>query len=123
MKHSIWLSFVLLVVLLTLGCKKDDPLDPSGTTTLPETSITFVCKDSVGISGILVGIAPLQSDRDAGVFMRSGETDGLGKIKFSSLDPQKFYYSCVRNLLSGTVTREGEVTVNKDERVTVNVHF
>ena len=119
-----YLAFCLLMTVLAFAaCKKEDVLDDSNTTPVLETSITFICKDSVGLPDILVGIAPQSSDRDAGIFLRSGSTDNLGKIKFSNLDPQKFYYSASR-VVNGTVTkRTGSVTVNQDEKKTVNVNF
>jgi hypothetical protein len=118
-----WVLLVV-IVLASTGCKEDDPFDGDDEPELPETSITFTCQDTAGgIAGVLVGISSQASDRDAGVFLRSGDTDGFGKVKFSNLDPQTFYYSCSRTVVGGVITRKGEVTVDQDEEEKVTVNF
>lgn len=124
MKTRTWLGLLLVLAMMALGCKKESPDDPDDTPDAPETSLTFACKDTAGgIQGVLVGISPLQSDRDAGIFLHSGDTDGLGKIKFENLAPQKFYYSCSRTVPGGVVTKKGDVDVEKDVKKTVTVNF
>ncbi len=122
-KHT-YLSLCLLLSLLAfLSCKKEDVTTDSGSTSTPETSVTFYCEDTTGIPDVLVGIAPQAADRDAGVFLRSGTSDNIGKVKFNNLDPQKFYYSATR-AVNGVITeRTGSVTVNQDQKKTVTVNF
>lgn len=122
-KHTIPAFCLILSMLLVAACKKDEIIDDSGSTTQPETSISFTCKDSLGIPDILVGIAPQAADRDAGNFLRSGTTDNLGKVKFSNLEPQEFFYSATRSQ-NGTITkRTGSVTVAQDQKKLVTVNF
>jgi hypothetical protein len=124
MKKCNWLPTLSLLLLLLTSCKKEDPINPSDNPSQPETSITFTCQDTAGgLSDVFVGISPLQGDRDNGIFLRSGDTDGMGKIKFENLDPMKFYYSATRTVPGGTVIRKGEVTVDQDEKESVTVNF
>jgi hypothetical protein len=119
------LLLLLTAITLTLftSCKKEDPIDPTDNPDTPETSITFTCQDTLGLPDVFVGIAPLENDRDNGIFLRSGDTDNLGKVKFENVDPQKYYYSAIRTVPGGTQTRKGEVTVEQDEEETVTVTF
>lgn len=114
---------MVMVVLLLAACKKDDVIDDPGTGPLPETSIAFTCQDSLGIADILVGISPQEVDRDNGVFLKSGLTDPFGKIKFTGLDPQTFFYSASRSTTGGVVKRKGSVLVDKDEKQLVTITF
>jgi hypothetical protein len=122
MKTKFFLIF-LLVVIVALGCKKDDPSDIDDDPTPPETSITFTCKDSLGIPDVLVGISFQQVDCTTGVFLRQGATDALGKIKFSSLAPGLYYYCCARTTTNGVIRRSGTVDVLQDEKERQNVFF
>jgi hypothetical protein len=122
MKKSFFLA-VLMVVMVLAACKKDDVIDDPGTGPLPETSIAFTCQDSLGIADVLVGISPQEVDRDNGVFLKSGLTDAFGKIKFTGLDPQTFFYSASRTTTSGIVKRKGSVLVDKDEKQLVTITF
>ncbi len=122
MKTKILLALVV-VVMVAFGCKKDDPSDFGTDPTPPETSITFTCKDSLGIPGILVGIALQQSDCSSGLFLRSGDTDALGKIKFASLAPGLYCYRCARTTTNGIVTKTGTVDLLQDEAERQNVFF
>lgn len=112
-----------ILVLVALGCKKQDPIDPDGTVDEPETSIAFTCKDTIGLPGIFVGIALQTADCEAGVFLRSGTTDGLGKIKFSSLAPGSYCYECARTTTSGVVKRSGQLELAQDEELKKTVVF
>lgn len=125
MKHlrPIGCLLALCVLLAIAACKKDDdPTDPDGTD-LPETGVQFTCKDSLGIEGVFVGIAPQASDRDNGVFLRSGTTDFAGKIKFTNIDPQLMYYSASRTTSGGVVERTGSVEIVADMVKRVTVQF
>jgi hypothetical protein len=117
------LGLICLFGMLALMACKKDPVLPDPNAPLPETGISFTCKDSVGLAGILVGIAPLAADRDNGVFLKSGTTDGFGKIAFIGLDPQTFYYSASRTTMSGVQKRFGSVEVVKDQKKFVTVQF
>lgn len=122
MKKTVFL-FCLMTLLVLAACKKDDVIDDPGTTVPPETSISFTCKDSLGIPDIFVGIAPQSADRDSGIFLMSGLTDGYGKIKFTGMDPQTFYYRASRTTSNGVVKRNGSVTAEKDKKKYVTVTF
>jgi hypothetical protein len=113
----------LLAVLAFTACKKEEPITPDPTDT-PETSITFTCQDTAhGIRDVFVGVSPQASDRDAGIFIKSGTTDNLGKVKFSSLDPQVLYYSASRTLNGTVIQRKGDVEIVKDVKKFEIVNF
>lgn len=118
---------ILLAGLLAIGlftaCKEDDPIDPDNTPVQPETSITFTCKDSIGIEGVFVGIAIQQADCDAGIFLRSGDSDWEGKVKFASLAPATYCYQALRTTVGGVVERTGSVDLQQDERAKVVLTF
>lgn len=121
-KKHVFLLFSLLL-LLVAACKKDpDPTIPDPNAT-PETSITFTCKDTLPLANVLVGIASQATDRDNGVFLKSGSTDGFGKIKFTGLDPQTFYYSASRTTTSGIQERKGSLLLDQDVKKQVTVTF
>ena len=122
MKTKLFLTF-LLVVIVAFGCKKDDPSDFDDDPTPPETSITFTCKDSLGIPDVLVGISFQVVDCETGIFLRQGSTDAVGKIKFSSLAPGLYYYCCARTTTNGVIRRSGTVDVLQDEKERQNVFF
>ncbi len=122
MKKTLSILFLLSLLVLA-ACKKDDPIDDPGTTPTAETSITFTTQDTLPLRDILVGIASLSTDRDAGIFLQSGLTDATGKIKFKGLDPQLFYYRASRTTSTGVVKRGGSVQVDKDEKKSVTVTF
>jgi hypothetical protein len=118
------LTLGLCMLLALVACKKDDVIDDPNTTTPPETGVSFTCKDSVGLADVLVGISPQAADRDSGIFLRSGFTDNLGKIKFVNLNPQLFYYSATRTTnQGGIVKRYGSVEVVQDVKKLVTVNF
>ena len=114
--------FAVLLVVLFAACKKDDVIDDPGTTN-PVTGISFTCKDTIGIPDIFVGIAPQAADRDSGIFLKTGLTDNIGKIQFTGLDPQTFYYTASRTVVGGIVKRYGSVIVEKDVKKFVTVNF
>jgi hypothetical protein len=114
---------LIFVMIVALGCKKDDPSDFDDDPTPPETSITFTCKDSLGIPDVLVGISFQQVDCTTGVFLRQGVTDALGKIKFSGLASGLYYFCCARTTNNGVVRRSGTVDVLQDEEERQNVFF
>lgn len=119
-----FLLLALLGLLLFTACKKDDPTDPDDNPDLPETSITFTAiDDSVKLSDVLIGITPNQGDRDAGVFLRSGTTDGNGRIKFSQLAAQIYYYSATWAASGGAVKRTGTIELEYNERHRQEVNF
>lgn len=122
-KHSYLVLCLLLSLLAIWSCKKEDVTSDTGSTSTPETSLTFTCKDTLGIPDILLGIAPQEVDRDAGNFLRSGTTDNLGKVKFNNLEPQKFYYSATRSVNGVITKRTGSVIVNQDQKKLVTVTF
>ena len=124
MKKTIrfWGILGMLALLAFAACKKD-PVPPDPTPSTPETSVTFTCKDTLGIPNIYVGIAPQSADRDNGIFLQSGTSDNLGKIKFSGLDPQTMYYSASRTTSAGVVKRIGSVQIVKDAKKYVTVQY
>jgi hypothetical protein len=123
MKKSLWLlPFFLL--LLVWGCKKDEFGDGDTTPAPPETSISFTCKDSTnGVPDVLIGISAQSTDRDAGIFLRSGTSDAFGKVKFSGLDPMTYFYSATRSYNGNVTQRKGSVQVAQDQKKTVSLSF
>ena len=127
MKHArLFVGLLALgAVLAFAGCKKDEPVaDGSGSTSEPETSITFKVREAGElVEGVLVGVAPNQTDRDNGIFLYSGTTSGTGRVKFERLEALRYYYSASLATGSGTAVRSGSIELELEDKVTREIDF
>ena len=124
-KYLISIGMLALLAVLFAGCKKDEIIDDGGGgTSEPETSITFTClDDTLELSGVLVGITPNQGDRDNGIFLKSGNSDSRGRVKFENLEALTYYYSATRSTVNGAVVRKGSITMEIGDEVDRDINF
>lgn len=124
-KYLLLAGTMLLLFAFIGSCKKEEVInDGSGNNNEPETSIEFRCMDdTIPLQGVLVGITPNQGDRDNGVFLRSGNTNSSGRVKFDNLIPLTYYYSATRSTPNGPVVRNGQLTIEEGDEVDRNINF
>lgn len=127
MTKSLFSAFALLFLMAILftgqSCKKDDTVTP-GDTLPPTQSITFIVEiDTLFANGALCGLATTSSDRDNGVFLRSGTTGSTGRLKLDNLQPYTYYYNVSYTHQGTVLTRKGTIELDSLERHTENVQF
>lgn len=119
------LALLLLMTVLFTGqsCKKDETITP-GDTLPPTQSITFIVEiDTLYANGALCGLATTSSDRDNGIFLRSGTTGSAGRLKLDNLAPYTYYYNVSYTHQGSVLTRKGTIELDSLEKHTENVQF
>ena len=128
MKGKVQPTVLLLLLLFAVfaGCKKEDDFVPPDTgSDEPETSIEFEAlqSDTIPLSGVFVGITPNEFDRDNGIFLFTGTTNGRGKVKFESLSALTYYWGATFASSGGAVVREGQITMEIGDEVDREIKF
>lgn len=119
---TLFTTLIFSLLITFSACKKDDDV-PGGTSTTTDTlgKINFrTFDDTLILPDVFVGISLQSTDRDNGIFLRSGITDFWGRVSFDNLDPDLTYYW---SAAYGSVTQKGNILVKKSETKTVEVVF
>jgi len=115
-----------LVCLLAFSCKEPEPFDPGDNQDDPtKGTLVFNVYDSDNdpLEGVLVGLTPNQADRDNGIFLRSGQTDAQGRVKFEVLEPLTYYYNAAVFLNNQNQNRQGRDSVGAGEEIDIDINF
>lgn len=121
--HTALLFLGIVIITGVTSCRNDDEVI-TGDPTPPTQSISFLVKiDTLFAYDALCGLAANASDRDNGIFLRTGTTNYSGRVKFDNLSPFTYYYN-VSYLDQGTTrTKKGTIQLDSLDKLTENVQF